>query len=223
MERTKMTLSKSTLAVAVSGLLAVTACEQIQDPNNPNRNTQQGALVGAAAGALVGIARGDNVEERNRGAVTGALIGAGLGAGAGALLDRQEAQLRQQLGSNARIVNTGDQLIVTLPQDILFATNSDQLSGALRTDLNALARSMNDFPNTLVNVIGHADNTGSAAFNQDLSQRRAQSVASALISSGVSPNRIRSIGRGEDAPIASNLTAEGRAQNRRVEITITPN
>lgn len=218
-----MTLSKASLAIAVSGLFAVTACEQIQDPNNPNRNTQQGALVGAAAGALVGIARGDTVEERNRGAITGALIGGGLGAGAGALLDRQEAQLRQQLGSNARIVNTGDQLIVTLPQDILFATNSDQLSGALRTDLNALARSMNDFPATTVNVIGHADNTGGAAFNLDLSQRRAQSVASALISSGVSPNRIRSIGRGEDAPIASNLTAEGRAQNRRVEITITPN
>ncbi|SLN55794.1 OmpA family protein [Pseudooctadecabacter jejudonensis] len=218
-----MTLSKTSLAVAVSGLLAVTACEQIQDPNNPNRNTQQGALVGAAAGALIGAARGDTVGERNRGIVTGALIGAGLGAGAGALLDRQEAQLRAELGSNARIVNTGDQLIVTLPQDILFATNSDQLSGALRTDLNALARSMNDFPNTTVNVIGHADNTGSAAFNQSLSERRAQSVASALISSGVAPNRVRSIGRGESSPIASNLTPEGRAQNRRVEITITPN
>ncbi len=218
-----MNLSKPTFAVALSGVLALTACETVQDPNNPNRNTQQGALIGAAAGALVGIARGDTVEERNRGAVTGAIIGGGLGAGVGAALDRQEAELRQQLGSNARIVNTGDQLIVTLPQDILFATESAALTGTLRNDLNVLARSMNDYPNTTINVIGHADNTGSAAFNRDLSARRAQSVAAALIDGGVAPFRIRSIGRGEDAPIASNLTAEGRALNRRVEITITPN
>ena len=218
-----MTLSKTSLAVALTGVLAVTACEQIQDPNNPNRNTQQGAIIGAATGALVGIARGDDEGERTRGAITGAIIGGGLGAGAGAILDRQEAELRQQLGSNARIVNTGDQLIVTLPQDILFATNSDQLSGGLRNDLSVLAQSMNNYPNTTINVIGHADNTGDAAFNQNLSTRRAQSVASALIQGGVAPSRIRSIGRGEDAPIASNLTAEGRALNRRVEITITPN
>ena len=160
--------------------------------------------------------------DRN-GALVGAAIGAGLGGVNGATLDRQEAELRQQLGSNARIVNTGSQLVVTLPQDILFATGDATLTGGLRNDLNALASSINNFPNTTVNVIGHADNTGGAAFNQDLSARRAQSVSSALISSGVSPSRIRSIGRGEDAPIASNLTAEGRAQNRRVEITITPN
>jgi len=218
-----MTLSKTSLAVAVSGLFVVTACETVQDPNNPNRNTQQGAIIGAATGALVGIARGDDEGERTRGAITGAIIGGGLGAGVGSILDRQEAELRQQLGSNARIVNTGDQLIVTLPQDILFATGDATLTGALRTDLNALANSINNFPNTTVNVIGHADNTGAAAFNQDLSARRAQAVSSALIQGGVSPNRIRSIGRGEDAPIASNLTPEGRAQNRRVEITITPN
>jgi outer membrane protein OmpA-like peptidoglycan-associated protein len=93
----------------------------------------------------------------------------------------------------------------------------------LRSDLNALAGSMNRFPNSTVNVIGHTDSDGTAAFNQDLSARRAQAVSSVLIQSGVSANRIRSIGRGEDAPIASNLTAEGKRQNRRVEITITPN
>ena len=145
------------------------------------------------------------------------------GAGIGTLLDRQEAELRESLGSNATIVNNGNQLIVTLPQDILFATGDATLSGALRGDLTALASSINRYPDTTVNVIGHADNTGGAAFNQDLSARRAQAVSSVLIQSGVSPNRIRSIGRGEDAPIASNLNAEGRAQNRRVEITITPN
>jgi outer membrane protein OmpA-like peptidoglycan-associated protein len=218
-----MILSKMTFAVALSGVLVLSACDTVTDPNNPNRNAQTAAIVGAGLGAAVGIARGDSAGERNRGAVLGALVGAGLGAGVGTLLDRQEAELRQQMGSNAQIVNTGSQLIVTLPQDILFDTGSAALSGGLRSDLNALAASMNNFPNSTVNVIGHTDSDGTAAFNQDLSARRAQAVSSVLIQSGVSPNRIRSIGRGEDAPIASNLNAEGKRQNRRVEITITPN
>jgi outer membrane protein OmpA-like peptidoglycan-associated protein len=218
-----MTLSKMSLAVALSGVMVLTACETMTDPNNPNRNAQSQAAIGAGIGAVAGLLLGDTAQERRNGALVGAAIGAGIGGVNGAALDRQEAELRQQLGSNARIVNTGSQLVVTLPQDILFATGDATLTGGLRNDLNALAYSINNFPNTTVNVIGHADNTGGAAFNQDLSARRAQSVSSALISSGVSPSRIRSIGRGEDAPIASNLTAEGRAQNRRVEITITPN
>ncbi len=218
-----MTLSKVSLAVAMSGVLGLTACDTMTDPNNPNRNAQTAAAVGAGLGAIVGASRGDNVGERNRGAIVGALVGAAGGAGIGTLLDRQEAELRQELGSNATIVNNGNQLIVTLPQDILFATGDATLSGALRGDLTALASSINRYPDTTVNVIGHADNTGGAVFNQDLSARRAQAVSSVLIQSGVSPNRIRSTGRGEDAPIASNLNAEGRAQNRRVEITITPN
>ncbi|HCP80171.1 MAG TPA: hypothetical protein DIT67_00745 [Octadecabacter sp.] len=218
-----MTLSKVSLAVAMSGVLGLTACDDMTDPNNPNRNAQSQAAVGAGIGALAGLIIGDDAQERRNGALVGAAIGAGIGGIHGAELDRQEAELRSQMGSNAQIVNTGDQLIVTLPQDILFATGDATLSGALHGDLTALASSINRFPNTTVNVIGHADNTGGAAFNQDLSARRAQAVSSVLIQSGVSPNRIRSIGRGEDAPIASNLNAEGRRQNRRVEITITPN
>ena len=218
-----MTLSKMSLAVALSGVMVLIACDEMSDPNNQNRNAQQGEALGAAAGVLIGLAAGDNAQERRNGAIVGALVGGGIGGIAGADLDRQEAELRANLGSNARIVNTGDQLIVTLPQDILFATGDATLTGALRNDLAALARSMNNFPNTTVNVIGHADNTGTAAFNQDLSARRAQAVSSVLIQNGVSSNRVRSIGRGEDAPIASNLNAEGRAMNRRVEITITPN
>ncbi len=214
-----MTLSKLSLSAAISGVLALTACETVTDPNNPNRNTQTGALIGAGVGAAIGAARGGDRGD----IILGAAVGAGLGAGAGVLLDRQEAELRQQLGSNATITNTGEQLIVSLPQDILFATDSAALTGGLRGDISTLATSMNNYPNTTINVIGHADNTGDAAYNQDLSARRAQAVSSALISSGVSASRIRSIGRGEDAPIATNLTPEGRALNRRVEITITPN
>ncbi|NBD29143.1 MAG: OmpA family protein [Alphaproteobacteria bacterium] len=218
-----MKITKLTTALMASSLFIVAGCAEMTDPNNPNRNQQTGAAVGAGLGALVGIASGDNAEERRRGAVVGALVGGGLGAVGGAQLDRQEAELRQQMGSNATIVNTGDQLIVTLPQDILFATDSAQLTGALRSDLTTLAASINRYPGTTINVIGHTDNTGTAAYNQDLSARRAQAVSSVLIGAGVTPNRIRSIGRGEDAPVATNLTPEGRAQNRRVEITITPN
>ena len=218
-----MTFSKLTALTMAASLFVVAGCEEMTDPNNPNRNQQTGAAVGAGLGALVGIASGDTSEERRRGAVVGALAGGGLGAVAGAQLDRQEAELRQQMGNNAQIVNTGEQLVVTLPQDILFPTDSAQLTGTLRSDLTTLAASINRYTGTTVNVIGHTDNTGPAAYNQDLSARRAQAVSSVLIGAGVAPNRIRSIGRGEDAPVATNLTPEGRAQNRRVEITITPN
>lgn len=218
-----MTLSKMSLAVALSGVMVLTACDDMTDPSNPNRNAQSQAAVGAGIGALAGILIGDDAQERRNGALVGAALGAGIGGVRGAALDRQEAELRAQMGSNAQIVNTGSQLIVTLPQDILFATGDASLTGALRQDLSALAGSINRFPDTTVNVIGHADNTGGAAFNQDLSARRAQAVSSVLVGSGVAPNRIRSIGRGFDAPIASNATSEGRRQNRRVEITITPN
>ncbi len=214
---------KPIFAFALAGVLTLGACAELQDPNNPNRNAQTGALGGAGVGALIGIAAGDNAEERRRGALIGAAVGAGLGGLAGAQLDRQEAELRQQMGSQATIINTGNELIVRLPQDILFATDSATLTGALQQDLRALAASINRYPNTTVNVIGHTDNVGDAGYNQGLSQRRAQSVTSVLISSGVAPGRIRSFGRGESAPIASNLTPQGRQQNRRVEIIITPN
>ena len=217
-----MTVIKTPLALATASILAITACQPLQDPNNPNRNAQQGALIGAAAGALAGIAAGDNEEERRRGAVLGAALGAGGGALIGQRLDRQEAALRAQLGSNVGIRNTGSELIVTLPQDILFATDSAQLTGSLQSDLIALARNLNEYPNTTVNVIGHTDSTGDAGYNQGLSQRRAQAVAGVLISGGVSGSRINAFGRGESAPVASNDTAVGRQQNRRVEIVITP-
>lgn len=217
-----MTISKLSLVAAAAALLAVSACE-MTDPNNPQHNTQSGAAAGAALGALVGIAAGDSAEERRRGAVLGAIVGGSIGALAGAQLDKQEAELRAQMGPQVGIVNTGSQLIVTLPQDILFATDSTSLTGALRSDLNALAASLNRYPDTTVNVIGHTDNVGAASYNLDLSQRRAQAVSSVLINGGVAAYRIRAIGRGEDAPIATNLTAEGRQLNRRVEIIITPN
>ncbi len=217
-----MTFSKLSIVLAAAAMLGLSAC-QMTDPENPNRNSQTHAAVGAGLGALVGIAVGDSPEERARGAVLGAIVGGTIGAVGGAQLDRQEAELRSQMGSQVGIVNTGSQLIVTMPQDILFATDSATLSGALQNDLYTLAGSLNRYPDTTINVVGHTDNVGSASYNQSLSQRRAQAVSSVLINAGVAPFRVRSIGRGEDQPVATNLTPQGRQQNRRVEIIITPN
>ena len=215
-----MTIARFTLAATAA--LALTAC-QTPLPGQGTGNTQTGAVVGAGLGALLGAATGSTSEQRLENAALGALIGGGVGAAVGNDLDRQEAELRQSLGANVGIVNNGNQLIVTMPQDILFAVDSAALTGSLQADLAAVAGSLNRYPNTRVNVIGHTDNTGEAAYNQTLSQQRAQAVASVLVGAGVSPGRINAIGRGEDQPVASNLTPAGRQQNRRVEIIITPN
>ena len=212
---------KISLAAAAVATLGLAACQPL--PNQTNENLEQGALIGAGVGALAGVLSGDDRDEAIRNGVIGGVIGAGVGGAIGAQLDRQEAELRAQLGPQVGIVNNGNSLTVTMPQDILFATDSAQLTGSLQSDLRTVAGSLNRYPNTRVNVIGHTDNTGEAAYNQALSERRAQAVSSVLIDSGVAPSRIRSIGRGEDQPVASNLPPEGRQQNRRVEIVITPN
>lgn len=217
-----MFTSKLTLGLASLSMVAVTACTDPVAFEN-NTKSQNGALIGALAGATVGIIKGDNADERRKGAVLGGIIGATGGAVIGNQLDKQEAELRQDLGGSARIVNTGDQLIVTLPQDILFASDSAFVRPDLRSELTTLADSMNTYPNTTVNVVGHTDNTGTAAYNLDLSDRRADAVAGILMDAGVAPYRVVSRGRGEDQPVATNLTEEGKAQNRRVEIIITPN
>jgi len=217
-----MMTSRISIGLGAISLLALTAC-QAPLPGQTNQNATTGAAVGALLGAGVGALTGDNREDSIRNAAIGAAVGAGLGAIGGDSLDRQEAELRAQLGSGVGLVNTGSQLIVTMPQDILFATGSATLTPTLIGDLQDVARSLNSYPNTTVQVVGHTDNTGDAAYNQRLSEQRAQSVASVLISSGVAPARVQIVGRGENNPIASNQTAEGRAQNRRVEIIITPN
>lgn len=213
---------KMTATALVLGALTLSACTDpasLSDPNNPNRNRDTGLLVGAGIGALAGqIVGGDT-----KATAIGAVVGGAAGGLIGNELDKQEAELRASLGDDrVTITNTGDRLIVTLPQDILFATDSFAVSAALLDDLAAVSRSLQAYPNSTVQVIGHTDNTGDAAYNQGLSERRASAVANALISSGTPASRVVPIGRGEDAPVASNLTPEGQAQNRRVEIIILP-
>lgn len=210
---------KTPLILALVSATALTACDPASTGGRDNATT--GAIAGAAIGGILGAASGDKNKLGN--AAIGAGVGAVLGAAVGASLDAQARDLEQSIGDDrVRIVNTGSELIVTMPQDILFAVDSAALRPDLVADLNAVARNLQEYPDTTVQVIGHTDNTGSADYNLDLSQRRADAVAAELRAGGVSSGRIVAYGRGESQPVASNLTEEGRAQNRRVEIVIRP-
>jgi outer membrane protein OmpA-like peptidoglycan-associated protein len=215
-----MILRKTTMA-ALMGVVALAACE----PGPAGTNTQTGAVTGALLGGLFGATR--NGDDKLVKAAVGAGVGAAVGGLIGSQLDAQARELEQQqqaglLNRGIRIINEGNQLRVIMPEGILFATGSATVQGSVQNDLYALADNMNRYPNTRIEVVGHTDNVGAATFNQDLSNRRAAAVASVLQSAGVSGARIVSYGRGEDMPAASNLTPEGRQQNRRVEIVIIP-
>lgn len=208
-----MTIAKPILVLPLAAVLLLAACAD----TGPRQRV--GAGTGAVAGGVIGGLLGKSVG----GAAVGAAMGGIAGGMIGQQLDAQAGDLRSSLGdSRIDVVNTGNSLVVTMPQDILFATDSAQLTSTLRADLGVLAAHLNKYPNSNVQVIGHTDNVGSAAYNLNLSRQRASAVASQLIGGGVSPGRITAIGRGEDQPVASNLTAAGRAQNRRVEIIILP-
>lgn len=216
-------MMKKTVLMMTLGAMTLAGCVAPMGPTTEdNRRTRTGAVTGALIGGAIGATRkGDDKLAK---AAIGAGVGALIGGAIGSALDAQAAELRNSIGDDrVSVTNTGSELIVNLPQDILFATDSASLRGDLTQDLRAVARSLLNYPNTTVQVVGHTDNTGSAAYNQDLSQRRAAAVSSVLQANGVPGGRIIAFGRGEDQPIASNLSAAGRAQNRRVEIIIRPN
>ena len=213
---------KTPLILATLGALSLSACvDPNAYPNDPNARTKNGAVLGGLLGAAAGIAVSGDGDEL-KGALLGGAVGAATGAAIGSDLDRQAAELRDSLSSNISVTNMGGYLVVNMPQDLLFATDSANLSGNLVGDLRAVANSLMKYPNSNIEVIGHTDNVGEAAYNQDLSQRRAVAVAEVLRNSGVPSGRIATYGRGEDAPVATNQTEYGRAQNRRVEIIIRP-
>lgn len=219
---------RNTPALLAGAALMLTACTDpayVGDPNNinPNQRTQQGAALGAVIGGLAGATMGDDANDRRQNAAVGALAGAAIGGIGGNLLDRQADELRNGFGNQQiSVVNTGSELLVRMPQDILFAVDSAAVSPSAQSDLRVLAENLGRYQQSNVQIVGHTDNTGSAAHNQDLSQRRANAVTSVLMGYGVPASRLSAIGRGEDNPIASNLTPEGRAQNRRVDIVIQP-
>ena len=216
-----MTVMKTPLILAVAGGMMLVACTDpatLDGSGTGTNNTQRGALIGAGVGAVAGQIIGGDTQAT----ILGAAVGAAVGGAAGYNLDQQEAELRSQLDSGVTITNTGDRLIVTMPQDLLFATDSFSVRADLQDDLVSVANSLNQYPESTIQVVGHTDSDGDAGYNQGLSERRAGAVGGILINAGVPSTRIQTIGRGESEPVASNLNAEGKAQNRRVEIVIVP-
>ncbi|MEL7128499.1 MAG: OmpA family protein [Pseudomonadota bacterium] len=212
-------MKKLIIGAAAAALLA--ACTT--DPNTGQRRlskTASGAGIGAAAGAGIGVLFGGN---DGRNAAIGAAVGAIAGGGVGAYMDRQERKLREQTaGTGIEVVRNGDQLQLNMPSDVTFASGQSTVQPQFYGPLSEVANTLQEFPSTAVDIIGHADSQGAEDFNQTLSEQRAASVQSYLQSQGVNSVRLASAGFGETRPIADNGTAAGRAQNRRVEVILTP-
>ena len=209
------------IAAIVSGALAVSGCTT--NPYTGEREAGKSG-IGAGIGSLVGagiVALSSSKKDRGKGALIGAAAGAAVGGGIGYYMDVQEAKLREKMqGTGVSVTRSGDNIILNMPNNVTFDSSSANLKPAGANTLTGVAMVLKEYNKTAVNVLGFTDSTGSQDLNMRLSQQRADSVASALITQGVAANSIRTQGMGPSNPIAS--TAEGKAQNRRVEITLSP-
>jgi outer membrane protein OmpA-like peptidoglycan-associated protein len=219
------TRALKTIFGVLAAAVVITGCETL-DPYTREGKTSsatKGALMGAAAGAVVGLVSGDDAVERRQHALIGAGVGALAGGSIGYYMDRQEAKLRAELeGTGVSVTRMGDNITLNMPSNITFATNSSDLSPAFFEVLGSVSKVLEEFDKTVVEVAGHTDSTGTDAYNQALSERRAGSVASYLSSRGIMQQRMITVGMGEGRPVADNGTSSGRALNRRVEITMVP-
>ncbi len=211
---------------AISILLGGAACTTM-DPysSTPRRNnTGTGAIAGALGGAVLGyLTNTSDGEQGRKNALIGAGVGALAGAAVGQYMDRQQRAMEEQLsGTGVGVVRQGDNLVLRMPSDVTFATNQSNIEPQFDAVLQDVAAVLQQYDRSTVDIIGHTDSTGGDAINQPLSERRALSVANALIRNGVMPERLYIEGRSSSQPVASNDTAQGRAQNRRVEILIRP-
>ena len=208
--------------IAIS-LFAFIAGGCATSPDDPNANAKQKAMIGAAVGTAIGLATGDTAVERRQQAMVGAALGAAAGGGIGHYQDRQEAKLRQQLqGTGVDVSRDGNNITLDMPSGITFAFNSSDVNSQFYPVLDKVAATLSEYNQTTVNVAGHTDSVGSDSYNQRLSEQRASSVASYLQSRGVANQRLQISGYGESRPVDSNETESGRANNRRVEITLVP-
>ncbi|KEQ07477.1 OmpA family protein [Pseudorhizobium pelagicum] len=212
------------LAIVALCATYLSACTTTTDPYTGEQkvsNTAGGAAIGAGLGALGGLVVGGGDKGRN--ALIGAAIGGLAGGAIGNYMDQQESELRAQLqGTGVSVTRMGDRIVLNMPSNVTFATDQDQVIPPFYQTLNSVALVLNKFNRTLIDVNGHTDSTGSLAYNQGLSERRAASVANYLASQGVDQRRMSTLGFGPSQPIASNATPDGRAQNRRVEVLIAP-
>jgi len=212
--------------VCVISLITLPGCTT----TNPYTGEQQvskaaiGTGLGAAAGAAIGaIAGGDSSKERRKKALIGAGVGAIAGGGVGYYMDVQEAKLREQLrGTGVSVTRVGDEIMLNMPGNVTFATNSADIKSNFYGVLDSVSLVLKEYNKTVVEVAGHTDDRGADSYNQTLSERRANSVARYLSSRGIEGMRLITVGYGESRPTADNATAGGREQNRRVELTLAP-
>lgn len=211
------------ICLSVLATLLLSGCVTPESAQQDRNNKAIGAAVGAAVGALAGVATGDGSKERRQRALIGGGIGALTGLAAGAYMDEQERKMREGLkGTGIEIGRKGDDITLNMPSSISFATDQADIRPEFFKALSEAAAILKQYDKTTVDVVGHTDSTGSDAYNQTLSERRAKSVASYLISNGVDTRRVDAVGRGESEPVASNDVESGRAQNRRVELRLQP-
>lgn len=182
-------------------------------------NTEKGAIIGSGAGGAAGAAVGRAAGGTAEGAILGAVIGGTAGAIIGQRMDRQAEELDEEL-EDAEVERVGEGIKVTFDSGILFDFDSSELRPAARRNLDELAESVRDFDDTEIMVVGHTDSRGSESYNQELSEQRSNAAYRYLADQGVQPSRVTAMGRGEEEPVASNETDEGRQQNRRVEVAI---
>jgi outer membrane protein OmpA-like peptidoglycan-associated protein len=212
------------LAIAMTAV-AMTGCETL-DPYTGEKkvsNATKGAAIGAAAGAVVGAISGDSSRERRQRALIGAGVGGLAGGAVGVYMDNQEAELRRELeGTGVSVTRIGDEITLNMPSNITFAFGSADLDSRFFPVLDSVSKVVKKYDQTLVEAAGHTDSVGSSESNQSLSERRANTVAQYMISRGIVRERTIIVGAGENRPVADNDSAEGRALNRRVELSLLP-
>ncbi len=209
-----------TKGIVVGLIFTLSGCTTVNPYTEQQQtsNVVKGAGAGAIVGAIIGAMRGDR-----KTALKGALIGAGVGGGVGYYMNVQEAKLRQRLrGTGVSVSRVGNNLVLNMPSNVTFRTGSSNINASFYQVLDSVAIILTEYTDTMVAVTGHTDSVGSVASNQSLSEQRAQNVASYLRSQNVAGQRFNVMGYGEQSPVATNSTQQGRAQNRRVEITLTP-
>jgi outer membrane protein OmpA-like peptidoglycan-associated protein len=211
--------------MALFGALLSAGC-QTTDPytgETKTSNATKGATIGAVTGAVIGAISGDNSRDRRKRALIGAGVGALAGGAVGSYMDRQEAELRKELeNTGVSVIRRGDDIILNMPSNISFSTGSADLNARFFPVLDSVSKILKKYDKTVIEVAGHTDSVGTAGSNQSLSERRANTVAQYLIGRGIVRERAIIVGAGEDRPMADNSTAEGRALNRRVELSLLP-
>lgn len=210
--------------ISVAALLGACTTTDPYSSTPRRNNTGTGAIAGAVGGALLGyLTNTSNSEEGRKNALIGAGIGALGGAAVGAYMDRQQRELEAELsGSGVGVARQGDNLVLRMPSDVTFASNQSSINPGFYATLDDVAGVLNRYDQSVVDIVGHADSDGAEDYNLNLSRQRASSVAQYLVSRNVLADRLYVDGRGESQPVATNATAEGKAQNRRVEILIRP-